>query len=281
MKKILPAIRKKLPEMSKTQQAISRFIIENPEQVVKMSITQLADACGAKSESTVVRYYRQFGLTGYNDLKVSLAAELAENSYYRPYDDITGKDNLDTLKQKIFNGAIRVLDANLSLLDTAPLEAALALLEQAERVFFMGFAISAAMADMACFKFAKLIPSCRAMSDPHVAASALSLPMAGDVVFAISHSGESKDLIIPVEKAQPLVKVLALTGSEASPLANIADVVIPCVSEEMTYRTDAAMARMAQMAIIETLYIGLCIRRGDAALEALHTAYNSTSYLKF
>ncbi len=281
MKKILPTIRMNMPSMSKTQQAISRFISENPEKVVKMSITQLADACGAKSEATIVRYYRQLGLSSYNDLKVTLAAELAENSYYRTYEDITGQDSLATLKQKIFNGAIRVLDANLALLDTKAMEDALALLEKAERAFFLGFAISAAMADMACFKFSKLIPNCRAMCDPHVTASVLALPRPGDVVVAISHSGESKDLIIPVEKIRPTVKVIAVTGSKDSPLAKIADVVISSVSDEMTYRTDAAMTRMVQMAIIETLYIGLCIRRGDPALEALETAYRSTSYLKY
>lgn len=281
MPKLIPTIRKTLPSMTKTQQAISKFIIENPEKVVKMSITQLADACGAKSEATIVRYYRQLGLTGYNDLKVTLAAELAENSYYRTYEDITGQDSLDTLKQKIFNGAIRVLDANLSLLDAAPLESALTLLENAHRVFFLGFAISAAMADLACFKFSKLLPNCRSICDPHVTATVLSLPRPGDVVFAISHSGESKDLIIPVEKIRPVVKVIALTGSADSPLAKVADVLITNVSDEMTYRTDAAMTRIVQMAIIETLYIGMCIRMGDPALEALQTAYKATSYLKY
>lgn len=281
MPKLIPAIRQNLPGMTKTQQVIGRFLTENPEKAVKMSITQLADACGAKSEATIVRFYRQMGLGSYNDLKVTLAAELAENSYYRTYEDITGQDSLDTLKQKIFNGAIRVLDANLSLLDAHTLEAALTLLAQSKRVFFLGFAISAAMADMACFKFSKLLPNCRSICDPHVTATVLALPRPGDVVFAISHSGESKDLVIPVEKVKPTVKLIALTGSAASPLAKAADVVIANVSDEMTYRTDAAMTRMVQMAIIETLYIGMCIRMGDPALDALQTAYKATSYLKF
>ncbi len=165
---------------------------------------------------------------------------MAENSYYRTYEDITGQDSLDTLKQKIFNGAIRTLDANLSLLDTTRLEAALDLLHKAGRIFFLGFAISAALADMASFKFSKLLPNCRSIHDPHVTATVLAHPLPGDVVVAISHSGESKDLIMPVEKTKPTVKVLAITSSEDSPLAKIADLVIPNVSDEMTYRTDAA-----------------------------------------
>ncbi len=281
MNKLLPTIRQNLPAMSKTHQAIAKFITENPDKVVKMSISQLAKACGAKSEATIVRFYRQLDLSSYNDLKVTLAAELAENSYYRTYDDITGQDSMSTLTQKIFNGAIRALDANLSLLPTKILEDALDTLENAERAFFIGYAISAAMADMACFKFSKLLPNCRAMSDPHVSASVLALPRPGDVVFAISHSGESKDLIIQVEKIRPMVKVISLTGSADSPLYNVSDVAITSVSEEMTYRTDAALTRIVQMAIIETLYIGLCIRRGEPALSALETSYKSTSYLKY
>lgn len=281
MPKLIPTIRKSIDSLTKTQQVIGQYIVENPDKVVKMSITQLAEVCGAKSESTIVRFYRQLGLSSYNDMKVSLAAEVAENSYYRTYEDITAADNIETVKQKIFNGAIRTLDANLSLLEPKTLDAALDLLQAAPRVFFLGFAISASLADMACFKFSKLLPNCRVMSDPHVTATVLSLPRPGDVVMAISHSGESKDLIVPVQKAQPTVKLIAISGSDQSPLAKIADVSISNVSDEMTYRTDAAMTRIVQFAIIETLYIGMCIRMGHDALDALQTSYKATSYLKF
>ncbi len=62
MQKLIPTIRKNLKTMTKKQQAISRFITESSDKAVKVSISQLAEACGAKSEATIVRYYRQLGL---------------------------------------------------------------------------------------------------------------------------------------------------------------------------------------------------------------------------
>ena len=54
-----------------------------------MSITELTHKTGTKSESTIVRFYRQLGFDSYHDFKVTLATEIAGNSFYHTFEDIT------------------------------------------------------------------------------------------------------------------------------------------------------------------------------------------------
>jgi RpiR family carbohydrate utilization transcriptional regulator len=70
----------------------------------------------------------------------------------------------------------------------------------------------------------------------------LSDPNEGDVVICISHSGESKDIVIPIQAAKPLAKIIAITGFPDSHLGKIADVCISTISEEMNYRTDVMVS---------------------------------------
>lgn len=278
---ILASIRKSEKSMTPIQKQIAHFILKNPAKVIKMSISELAMEAGTKSESSIVKFYRVLGLSGYNDFKVTLAAEIAGKSFYYSYEDITINDDIETIKQKIFQGAIKTLHENIIALNESVLIKAIEIIESAQRLFILGYAVSAAVAMNAFFKFSRLGLNCHFSSDSHVNAAILSEPRDGDVVFCISYSGESKDVIIPVEHVKPLAKVIALTGFSDSPLGKIADVCITTISEEMTFRTDAMITRIVQFAVIETLFTAISLRGGSKALDRLSKARKSISYLKY
>jgi DNA-binding MurR/RpiR family transcriptional regulator len=278
---IISSIRRALKKMPPTQKKIANYIIKNPQKVIKISISQLAMESGAKSESSVVRFYRLLGFSGYHDFKVSLATEIAGKSFYFSYDDITEDDDINAIKKKIFLGAIKTLDENQAVLSQELLEKAVVTIENANRLIFLGFATSASVAMSASFSFSRLGIDCYFSQDPHINAIRLTEPQEGDVIFAISFSGESKDVVIPIEQAKPIVKVIALTGVADSPLSKLADVSIVTVSEEMNYRTDAMITRLVHMAVIETLFTAMAVRIGPRALDRLSKTRKSLSYLKY
>lgn len=278
---ILASIRKNVKNMTPIQKQIAHFILKHPAKVIKMSISELAMQAGTKSESSVVKFYRILGLSGYNDFKVTLAAEIAGKSFYYSYEDITINDNIETIKQKIFRGAMKTLHENVIALNENILMKAVEIIEGAQRLIFLGYAVSGAVAMNAFYKFSRLGLNCHFSSDSHINAAILSEPREGDVIFCISYSGETKDVVTPVERAKPLAKVIALTGFPDSPLGKIADVCISTVSEEMTYRTDAMITRIVQFAVIETLFTGISLRGGGKTLDRLSKARKSVSYLKY
>ncbi len=278
---VLSLIRSKLGIMTKTQKRIAELILNRPTDVVKMSISQLTEETGLKSESSIVRFYRTLGFSGYHDFKVTLATELGGSSFYHTYEDIYNGDDIDTVKTKIFNGAIRSLTDNIALVSSANLQKAVDLLDSAERLFFLGYASSGAIAMEGFFKFSRLKHHCYFFSDSHINAALLSEPLPGDVLFCISHSGETKDVVIPAENAKPVAKIIALTGSSDSPLAKIADVCLSVYTEEVNYRTEVMVSRIVQLSIIEVLFTACSLKQGPYTFERLSKARQALSYLKY
>lgn len=54
--------------LTKSQQQIARYLVENPGQVAFLSITELAKETGV-SEATIVRYAKELGFSGFQELK--------------------------------------------------------------------------------------------------------------------------------------------------------------------------------------------------------------------
>jgi RpiR family transcriptional regulator, carbohydrate utilization regulator len=278
---ILSLIRSKLGVMTPTQRKIAEFILNKPAEAVKMSISELTSQAGLKSESSVVRFYRTLGFSGYHTFKVTLATEIGGSSFYHTYEDIYFTDSIEDVKRKIFTGAIQTFHENLEMIPASTLQKAVDLIDSAERLFFLGYASSGAIAMDAFFKFCRLKSNCFFCTDSHINAELLASPTPGDVLFCISHSGETRDVVIPAKRNQPIAKVIALTGSPNSQLAKIADVCITTYSEEVNYRTEVMVARLVQMSVIEVLFTACILKKGPNTLENLTKSRNALSYLKF
>jgi RpiR family transcriptional regulator, carbohydrate utilization regulator len=276
----LDLVRARRQDLSPALRRIADFVLEHPERAFKMSTTQLARETGTKSESTVVRFYRSLGFGSYHEFRVTLGIDVGGNRVLHAAEDIDANDSTETLVQKYFAGAEQMLRMNARVLDTGRVDACLDLLENATRLIFLGQAASAAVTLDAYHKFSILGISCHWSVDPHVNAMMLADARPGDVVFCVSHSGESIDVVEPLRTARPPAKVIALTESPDSPLGRLADVVLPVVTEEMNYRTDAVIARVVQTCIVGTLFIALLVRQGETGQERLRRARQSLSHLK-
>lgn len=61
-------------EMGKAEKRIADWLLENPGEILALSIVDLAERCGC-SEATIVRFAKRLGFGGYQELKISLAQE--------------------------------------------------------------------------------------------------------------------------------------------------------------------------------------------------------------
>ena len=125
---VLRTIRSRFNQMTPTQQQIARYILDQPARVLKMSISELTKATGAKSESAIVRFYKILDFSSYNEFKVDLATEIAGKSFYSTYDDITEDDDVETVKEKMFQGTMRILHENMTALHRDVLQKAVEIL---------------------------------------------------------------------------------------------------------------------------------------------------------
>lgn len=277
----LDLVRAKRGGLSPALRRIADYVLEHPERAFKMSTTELAGETTTKSESTVVRFYRSLGFGSYHEFRVALGIDVGGNRFLHAAEDIDANDSTQTLVAKYFAGVEQMLRMNARVLEPDRIDAALDLLDGAGRVVFLGQAASAAVALDAYHKLSSLGLRCHWSVDPHINAMLLSDARPGDVVFCVSHSGESLDVVEPIRASRPHAKVIALTESPDSPLGRLADVVLPVITEEMNYRTDAVIARVVQSTIVGILFMGLMMRRGEEGQERLRRARRSLSHLKF
>ena len=73
-------------QFTKTEKKIAEFVIKNTNQVLFMSITDLADACKV-ADASVHRFCRTMGLKGYQEfkMKLSLSMNSDESTGVRKY----------------------------------------------------------------------------------------------------------------------------------------------------------------------------------------------------
>lgn len=267
---ILEKIKAEYENMTRSQKKIADYILENPSGMIKATITDLCTLTGIKSEASVVRFYRTLGYAGFKDFKIQLAQELVGQTFYHSYEDIRTDDPVAVIRRKIFSGAIATLTTNANYPNDEIYEKARDLLLCANRIVLMGYAASAAVCYYAYFRFTEIGLNCHFSSDSHMNAAVLAQPSPNDLVFCVSHSGESRDLIVPLEKiTHKEVSVVLVTGSENSTLAKMADVALVTKSDEGNIITDAMNSRVAEMCIIDSLFSIIGISKGKDAMARL------------
>jgi len=279
-KAVIPTINARYDSLTKTQKKIANFIKENPQSVIRMSISELSSKTGCSSESAIVRFYRALDFLSYHDFILALTSEVASKTFYHTISDITAEDTIRSIRDKIFNGSIKTLQMAREHLDEESLERAVNAIYHAKRLFFFGYGESGYLCESLNFKFVRLGFDCFYSSDSHMNAFYLSKFRKGDTVIAISDSGLSKDVLVPVRASQGLATRIAITGSRDGKLAKLADICLLTETDESKYRTDGIMSRIVQQTIIDVLFFSVAVKMGDSALVTLDISKKSLSYLK-
>ena len=89
-----------------------------------------------------------------------------------------------------------------------------------------------------------------------------------DVVVAISHSGVSSATIEVAAIAKEAgAKIITITNYSRCPLLKYSDVPLFTSSPETAFKTEALASRIAELAIIDSLFIGAVFKRYDEALS--------------
>ena len=247
------------PNLSKSEQKVVRFICLDPSKIIRLSVAGFAEECKV-SEATVIRACRSVGLTGYQDLKVTLAHDTV-TPLQSINEEITPDDSINTIVDKVFQSTLHTLQYTRSILHINDLEKAVEYLTQANIIHIMGLGNSLAIALDLQHKLLRLGLSAVAYQDTHLQTISCSFMKPNDCLFAISHSGSTKDVVdcARIAKEQGS-KVITLSNIGKSPLVEFSDVPLYTASNETRYRIAAIDSRIAQMALIDCLYTMIAIK---------------------
>jgi DNA-binding MurR/RpiR family transcriptional regulator len=257
-------------------------VLEDPAGVSRRSITEVADAAGT-SETTVTRFCKAVGVSGYPELRIALAADTARAAARSDRDldrDLGGEigpsDDLRQVVGKVAFADARAVEETAEQLDMASLERVVQAIAGAGRVDVYGVGASAFVALDLQQKLHRIGRVCFAWSDTHIMLTSAAVLRRGDVAVGISHTGATTDTVEALREARERgATTVALTNFPRSPITEAADHVLTTAARETTFRSGATASRIAQLTVIDCVFIGVAQRHMASALAALDTTYSA------
>ncbi|MFJ7298858.1 MurR/RpiR family transcriptional regulator [Streptomyces sp. NPDC099088] len=275
---ILMRIRGALPSLAPSEQRVAEAVLSDPAAAAHLPIGALGNLADTSS-ATVMRFCRAIGLAKYPQLRLALASAAAREDVLggdRPAvtTDISATDTLDRIVEKIVYNEVRALEETGAGVDVETLGRAIDAVSHARRVDIFGVGASGFVAQDLHQKLHRIGLMAFIWTDTHAALTAAALLRPEDVAVAISHSGTTQDTIEPLQvAAERGATTVALTNFARSPLAQSADLVLTTSVRETPFRSGATVSRIAQLAIIDCLFVGVAQRSYDESTTALQKTF--------
>lgn len=240
------------------EQALADYVLTNPQQIRQLSSQELALAVGV-SQATVVRFTQKLGYKGYPDFKFAITDSLHSLSDEQPvklHGDISLADSYSTMAAKLLAGKVEVLTNTLGANDQQTMEQFCQKLLQARRIMLTGKGASFLVAQDFCLKLRKLGMNALAESDNHSQLADLAHYNTKDVLFVISESGETSEMVAIAQYArQQKISLLSLTGFAPNTVAKLSELNLKTVANESAARLSSILSRTAQELVIDLLFI--------------------------
>lgn len=270
---VVSSVQAARPHLRAAAARLADLIIADPDAVLTSTISELADRAGT-SASTVTRLCRDLGHAGFREFRTALAAERALRHEYdgasEPAEDISESDDIASVVRKITRADLEAVRETARTLSLDRLRAVVGVLVDARRVWIYGIGGSGVAAFDLEQKLERLGRDVLAARDVHHAITAAALLGPRDVAIAISHTGSTPDAVDALRVARDQGAVaIAITNVSTSPLAQLADHVLLTASHERAQRAGATASRMAQLTVVDCVYVALAQTTLDSSRDSL------------
>ena len=262
MNDLITKIQSELPGFSKGQKQIARFILEHYDKAAFMTASRLGVTVGV-SESTVVRFATELGYDGYPHLQRALQ-EMIRNKLTSVQrmevagDRMGGRDVLQT----VLHADTDMIRVTLDEIDRDAFQGAVDALMGAKRIYILGVRSSSALASFLGFYFNLLFENVTLVHTNSVSEIFEQVLRVGpgDVLFGISFPRYSKRTLSAMKYARDRgARVIALTDSQLSPLARVADHVLLARSDMASF----VDLLVAPLSVINALIVAVGMSRRD------------------
>ncbi|QWF81396.1 MurR/RpiR family transcriptional regulator [Amycolatopsis sp. CA-230715] len=268
----LVKIRSLLPGLARAEQRVAKVVLDDPSSVARRSITEVAQSANT-SETTVTRFCKAIGVGGYPQLRIALAADTARTEA-RSTRNLGGEigpgDDLASVVGKVSFADARAVEETADQLDVNTLQQVIDILAESGRIDVYGVGASAFVAADLQQKLHRIGRVSFAWSDTHIMLTSAAVLRPGDVAIGISHTGATTDTVEALRVAREHGAItVSLTNFPRSPVTEVSDHVLTTAARETTFRSGATASRIAQLTVIDCLFIGVAQRHMDDAVSAL------------
>ncbi len=258
---------------------IANYIAAHLESFMAMTISDLARSIEV-SEITISRFCKKLELPGLQALKITLSKELNTPNPFLT-NDLTPRDNVREITEKLFANIQDGLQNSLSLLDFGTLEEAAHAIYKASRLMLFGYGNSATVCHDIATRFVRLAKSCEFTSDPHQQMTLASICDSHSVIIAVSYSGSSVQLLSALQTAaENGATIILITSHKNSPASRLADYTLIGIGPEVRHNSESSVSRLIHMAIGDVLYTRVSFMQKGLFEENLQKMREGISTLK-
>ena len=255
---------------SKGRKAIADYVSKHYEKAAYMTAAKLGQLVDV-SESTVVRFACELGFDGYPDFQKSLRELVRTNltsiQRMEVSDSIIG--DKDILTQVVLSDAEKLRNT-LDTIDRKAFEQAVDKIICAKRIYILGVRSSATLAGFLHYNLQMAFDNLtlvQTTSGSEMLEQIMRINK-DDVMIAISFPRYSKRIINAVEFAKDKgANVVALTDSNASPIAGSADQVLTANSDMASF----VDSLVAPMSVINAIAVSVAKKKKEELTIRLKT----------
>jgi len=246
--------------LTRAEKHIADFVLASAKDVLYMTITELANACDV-GDTSVFRFCRHLGKSGYQDFKVDLAQAISETNALPLLQNciVTCDDSMDVMIQKVLNNNIAVLHETYQLIEPATLSTTTRWLTEADHVCFFGVGASSASAMEANNRFLRVCAKTEFVQDARMQMMRAALMTDRDVAILFSYSGATKETVAIAQAAKDAgARTVCISRFAHSPLAELCDLLFLCGGNEGPLQSGNLSVKAAQLLLMEVLCIAFC-----------------------
>ena len=272
-------IREVYSELRKSEKKVADYILLNKEKIGEIGLEEIARNSDV-STPTVIRFMKALGYEGLKEFRI----ELLKSSKRLNYNENTGllldlhvsrDDRIEDIPAKIIGLTVKALEDTLKFLNYEEYEKAIKLITNANIIDIYGVGNSGSIGNDFMSKLLRIGLNCRAYSDNHLQQLCASHLGKNDLAIAISHSGETRDTIDALSLAKESgAKTMVLTYFKASIITRYADIILFTGDTEKTFYSETMSSRMAQLALVDMLYMGVLLSDYDKYTKRLDKINN-------
>jgi DNA-binding MurR/RpiR family transcriptional regulator len=256
--KVILKIKEMFNDFTATEEKIADYILNNREEVIQLSVKELAEAADS-SPASVVRFCKKINYQGYQDFKIALIKDLQESESsekVKVYDDIAVDDQIEEIMEKIAHDNYKVIQNTINLLSVSEIEKAVKAIENAKNIYIFGIGASGLVAKDLQYKLMRVKKTVIYYSDTHAQLSSAANIESDDLAIAISYSGQTIEVYEALKTAKSRgAETIAISRYGENPLNEIADIKLQVAGSEKNLRLGAITSRIAQLTAVDILFV--------------------------
>lgn len=262
-----------------SEKKIAKYILNHPQEAISLTAIELGKR-SSTSGAAVIRLCKSLDLKGLQDLKLRIAGDL-QKKIEHGFRDIEPNEPILSIIDKMTNNSIKTIRETAEMLKTEELERAIQLLKVANTVHFVGVGASNIIAQDAQQKFLRINKNAYAFPDIHLVMTLVATAETGDVIVAISFSGETAEVARVLELAkQKGISIISITKYGNSIISKIADIKLyTSATRESTFRSGATSSRIGQLQVVDILFMGVASLQYEETVKYLDATRDAVNFL--